>query len=289
MIQSLSIRLQEEANAAWGHSANKGEYLLYIVGRTVNIFCKAVKDTNLLKKFATGISLSAEWLRHFDIPVSPSLSIVTKHMMTVKGVIGAAEAFYKWGDIGTPLRDRTIVALSNSAQAAEASMWEKAAKKTSQVFDWILSVHDLATYALNSGLISVAKESVPTIKYGLSAVQVIAGFSMSGFGIWEESVKLTTGNIVRADTTVKGPGDGLIWKATFEDQVHSWIKMAMNVAYLVLAVYGLATLAGVILPAAATVKLVCLSVATAAALLNHLWKEIAIDSLNRAKQPLIAS
>jgi len=302
MVLALGVRLQAEADAVFGHAADKGENLLYIVGRTVDIFCKALKDSNLLKKFATGIGLSAEWLRHFDVPVGPVLNTVAKEMMTAKGILGAAEMYVKWDGVVKPWRERTVVAwdvdasdvnpvngaLQNHVQAAPASIWEQVAKKASQVSDWAFGAYDFATYALNTGLVSVAKESVPTIKYGLGVVQVVAGFSMSGFGIWEEGVKLWTGNIVRSDASIKGnqvvPGDGYVWKATFEDQVHSWIKIAMGVAYFVLAVYGLAALVGVLLPAAATVKLACLSVATVTALANHFWEKIAIDSLNRAGQ-----
>jgi hypothetical protein len=278
------------------------EYYVYVAGRTVDVFCKALKDSNLLKKMANCFGLAAEWFRHLEMPVSPTFGNLAKEMMVAKIIIGAAEVYTKWEPVVKPLRDRTVFvqgnlagsqvdahgALQNGVQADDAPAWEKVAKKAAQVSDWVFSLSDFSHYVMNSGVVEFAKETAQSVRFGLNTAITVAGFTLSGFSLWEEGHKLYHGNIVRADPALRNGlvqhADGFVWKMTWEDQVHSWIKIAMSVAYLVLSIYGAFALFGVLLPYAAVAKTAALSVATLTALANHFWERIAIDSLGRAQQ-----
>jgi len=312
----LNDRLCLEAAVAFGHlkiedieveeatsqiPCNALEYLGYMAGRVVDIFCQSIKDPSRLKKFANCIGLFVEWLNLFEMPVNPVLDSVAKEMMVTKTVLGTVEVFSKWESVVKPLRERTVFVKGQNLAtpleavkdtpnvAPEAPLWEKAMKKATQVADWVFGFSEFSQYVMNSGVVAVSKEVGKQIRFGLSCAMVVSGFTISGFSLWEEGHKLSHGYIVRSDPSVGREGqvkhaDGFIWKMTWEDQVHSWIKIAMSVAFLVLTICGACGLGGILLPGAAVIKTVAVSVSTVTALGSYFWERIAVDSLERSLQ-----
>jgi hypothetical protein len=249
------------------HPADGLQFVVYLVVDIFTNFCKAMKEAGIAKK------------------VFGEIAVLTgsNAMKTAKTWLGYSEVFSKADNLTKPLRERTVEVyqndkgtelntdgtLANGVQAGPASQWEAAAKKASQVADWVMPVMDVGEYLAGQVVL-------------LSGIRSVAGVVLSTQGLYEEVTRLSTGNIVRADKT---NADGFVWKMRQEDEVHSWMKVVMNVAYLAMGVFGLAGLA-VNIPGA--VFLGCYFVGNSANLLSHFWEKICIDPLGRAQQQAIS-
>lgn len=299
--------------AAVAHCEHKPEQhvkvtdvLKYLASRTQEVFILALENNpSVIKKFANCIKLTADWFRHFEKPISQSFAKVAGEMNVTRTVLATLEVFTKWKDVKAPLRETTIFvpsskgitpldkggAIQSSNYAEAAPMWEKSLKKASQVADWVFSVSDMAEYMMNAGVIHLSQKVASHVKYALSAVTTLGSFVMSGFSVCEEVYKLATGYIVRANSSYRYDSKhleaGVIWEMTWEDKVHSGIKIAMGLSYLVLAgqsVYALAGVPGPFAAYAKTITLAASSMATVTSLANHFWDKIAISTLGRSGQ-----
>lgn len=311
--KTLMERLRYEAKDVRHYGDGTLEVFVYAVVRVWEVFAESLKDSGLVKKYASLVAYSVQWMQTFEVPPGRVLGIISKDLSAVKTVLAGLEAITKLETcVMKPLRKRTVIHFSeqptqgvcakdahhktilniapapegqqggNGVQAPVASVWEKTAKKAAQISDFSFSAMDLVHYGLKSGILTLTKETVAWLKEGMAYLQTIAGFIMSLQGLYEEGGKLITGNYVRDK-------DGCVWKMQFDDQVLSCIRIAMCTAYFVIGVLGALALAGYLVPYALTLNLACLTVATGTNLMAHYWEKICVDTNGRSKIPEIGT
>jgi len=273
------------------------QYALYAVADIFLQFAKSFKDISFIKD-SLALVYAIKWFQH-DLPLAAQLCRVCNTFRAVIGILGATQAITKLADVAHPLREKTIVVLNNTegtflgddgkvqngVQAGPVSNYEMVAKKVQQVADWITSVADLGRFCLQEKLFPSMAEWV-TFK-NLTVIGGTAGIVASSYALWEETVKLSTGNLVRAEPDQYNTvADGFVWRMTWEDKIHSWLKVAMYVSSVALELLTILAL----FPAFNITPpfiIFFLGLASSFHIASYLWERIAIDSLERAHRTYI--
>lgn len=212
--------------------------------RVCKVFCNSLKESSLVKKYASLTEYTIRWMEHFNYPITPSLSTLRRHISGMKGILSAVEVVSKVQNILKPLKQRTLHVYRDDIPAAPAASWEKIAKKATQVCDWLMCFLDGLKYALEIGLFLPPQSLVQLI----SPLTGLLGFYMSAYGLYEEGTKAYTGYVVRENGEVRPYQD--------KDMMGSLIKAMMCFAYLGASITGFYAFASGLL--------LCLTVATVA-------------------------
>lgn len=288
-IQNYTNRIRDEIKLV-----NAFHCLAFSVYCIWDRFCESCKEATMLSKYAA-FMINTDNLAGKKLPPKVAMTVAA-----FKLVVGATEVFSKRSVFKDPLRNYSICVpkdreTSNTGEKAPlATIWEKVFKKAAQGGDWALCLSAHINYWIETEIVILTKETVNKIRVGfLGGLNSFGGLIFSAFGLWEGWCILRSGYIVRADThqnldsRKEEPGDGFIWKATWEDKVHSWIKVAMCIGFLVIGIYGLGAWAGFILPCK-EILVVCSNVTNITAIASYYCERLMIDTLGRARTPVIA-
>jgi hypothetical protein len=219
---------------------------------TLTIFRDSLKDASIVKRYAGLTNNVIKVLDLFGQPVGVSWSRLNDHLKQTKLILSCCEVVTKSKNIFKPLADYSVCQFQVGDKPAEASLWEKIAKKAFQVADYVLSGCDGIDFANKLGLLN-APAVQPLIKSSLSVIRTGSGLIMSSYGLYEEISKLYTNHQLKGDKVVE---------LTNHDRSIAYLKIAMSVAYLSVALFGIATTAGMSVPYMETMELVCLTAAS---------------------------
>lgn len=317
MGQPMDVRLNREAAVFWGHvpadaailpntkpynqhlddnPVNAVQFIAYAAVDVFFNFTKSLKEVTFVKNCLNAL-YAINWYNH-DVPLSAEFCKACRDFKVAAAILSATEAVNKLSNVFSPLRERTIHVVGNAAgtvlrddgtvengvRAGPAGAYEIVARKTAQIADWLGSVADL-------GKVCIAEQVIPpnVISWvNLHNVTILGGVSSvisSSYEIYEETVRLATGNVVRAERNKENLlADGFVWATSWEDHLNSWIKIAMHVSYIALGALTLATLVTAVNPG---VLVFFLGFASITHLASYLWERITIDSTLRSQQRFI--
>jgi len=248
-------------NGLWVVFSELGERVSQVASVTFDWLKSAGGVKNLVAK---PLDLGRQWINITGIQVTPATQKMLEAGSSAKTVISATEIFTKIPGVLSALPQYTIFC-PESGDMRGAPLWEQTTKKAAQVADWAMSACDFSECLRNYGLTHPGKEWLKLTTW----IQSVSGLVNSAQGLIEEGAKWICGRIIDAR---RGMAHGM----ETADYLQSFMKIAMNVAYLGVAVIGLATLFGYAIPNLVVVRTVLLTVASITTIFNYYIKNIAV-------------
>lgn len=259
----LGKSFEQAVDAAWGGM----QEIALLVSHVAIEACRWLPTPSGLKNlYAKPLYHFKQWVEMLGGEVSPQLALAATHAKVVQAVTGCAEVLPKALALANPVRQFTIMNFTApKATAAQASIVEQVAKKTAEVFDFLISVADCVDYGRAIRLYDMSKDTLWNFTWFTTGIRSL----FSGYNLLEECVKMVNGTVIDQNS-------GVATQMNAGQRALNIIKIALNISYLALALLTAMALLSIAVPHAAYWQLVFSTTVVASSITSHFVKKLAV-------------